>query len=135
MARTGGGDRNSLVAASVCGHATIAKLIRELRQNGELCQVFGFDPVKGGRAVPDRHMYARQTRGGAVEALDPERLQVRSLGRARVRVAIAMIAMQATALGWINAGKPERMRSGRLAHIPHVLALRVSIWNHDWKKH
>jgi hypothetical protein len=44
-----------------------------------------------------------------------ERHQTRGLARMRVRVALALIAMQATAVGWIQAGQAHHMRRLRPA--------------------
>jgi hypothetical protein len=44
-----------------------------------------------------------------------ERHHTVGLKRVRLRVSLAMIAMQATAVGWIEAGQSERMRSLNLA--------------------
>lgn len=50
---------NSLLAGLVFGHAGPASLRRELRRNGELRQVCGFDPVKKEKAVPSADAYGR----------------------------------------------------------------------------
>ena len=43
---------NALIAGVVFQHASAASLLRELRRNGELRQLCGFDPLQGEDAVP-----------------------------------------------------------------------------------
>lgn len=43
---------NALIAGVVFQHPSIASLLRELRRNGELRQLCGFNPVLGAEAVP-----------------------------------------------------------------------------------
>lgn len=50
---------NSVLAGIVYQHPSIASLRRELLRNGQLRQVCGFDPVKGGEAVPSIWAYTR----------------------------------------------------------------------------
>lgn len=50
---------NSLLAGLVFGHTGVASLRRELKRNGELRQVCGFDPLKGAKAVPSEDAYGR----------------------------------------------------------------------------
>ena len=50
---------NSLLAAVVYQHPSIASLRRELLRNGELRELCGFDPVKGAEAVPSESAYTR----------------------------------------------------------------------------
>jgi len=50
---------NSLLAAVVYQHPSVASLRRELLRNGELRQLCGFDPVKGASAVPSESAYTR----------------------------------------------------------------------------
>ena len=50
---------NSLVAGVVFEHRSIASLRRELRRNGQLRQVCGFDLLKGLAAVPSSWNYTR----------------------------------------------------------------------------
>jgi hypothetical protein len=50
---------NSVIAGVVCGHESMAALIRELRRNGELREVCGFDPLRGEDAVPPDYVYSR----------------------------------------------------------------------------
>jgi len=49
----------SLVVGMICGHFTIAALIRELKRNAELRQICGFDDIKGDRSVPPDYVYSR----------------------------------------------------------------------------
>ena len=50
---------NSVLAGIVYQHPSIASLRRELLRNGQLRQVCGFDPIKGGGAVPSIWAYTR----------------------------------------------------------------------------
>jgi len=50
---------NSVIAGVVFGHDSVAALIRELRRNGELRQVCGFDPFRKEGAVPPDYVYSR----------------------------------------------------------------------------
>lgn len=50
---------NSLIAAMVCGHRSMASLCRELKRNAELRQVCGFDPLLKEDAVPPAWVYSR----------------------------------------------------------------------------
>jgi hypothetical protein len=50
---------NSLLAGIVFGHETIESLRRELKRNGQLREICGFDPLKGSMAVPGSHVYSR----------------------------------------------------------------------------
>jgi len=49
---------NSVLAGVVYQHLSIASLRRELRRNGELRKVCGFDPVLGEKAVPTDSAYS-----------------------------------------------------------------------------
>ena len=49
----------SFVAGVVLGHPTVAALIRELKRNGELREVCGFDPLRGDQAVPPEWVCSR----------------------------------------------------------------------------
>ncbi len=50
---------NSLLAAVVYQHPSVASLRRELLRNGELLQLCGFGPLKGAEAVPPESAYTR----------------------------------------------------------------------------
>lgn len=50
---------NSLIAGIVYGHDSVTSLIRELRRNGELREICGFDPLRGESAVPGDWVYSR----------------------------------------------------------------------------
>ena len=50
---------NALLAGVVFQHKNAAELLRELRRNGELRQVCGFDPFLGSDAVPPEHAFSR----------------------------------------------------------------------------
>jgi len=50
---------NALIAGIVFQHPSIAALLRELRRNGQLRQVCGFNPLLGAGAVPDEHNMSR----------------------------------------------------------------------------
>jgi len=50
---------NALVAGVVYDHRSIASLRRELRRNGELRQLCGFDPLDGAEAVPSNDAFSR----------------------------------------------------------------------------
>lgn len=50
---------NSLLAGVVYEHVSIESLRRELRRNGELRQLCGFDPARGVGAVPSASCYTR----------------------------------------------------------------------------
>lgn len=50
---------NSLLAGLVFGHRGVAPLRKELKRNGELRQVCGFDPIKKENAVPSKDAYYR----------------------------------------------------------------------------
>ncbi len=50
---------NSLLAGVVFDHASIESLRRELKRNGQLRALCGFDVVKGAAAVPSRWAYTR----------------------------------------------------------------------------
>lgn len=50
---------NALVAGLLLGHPSLAALIRELRRNGELRQVCGFDLLMGEAAVPSTYAFSR----------------------------------------------------------------------------
>jgi transposase len=63
---------NSLLAGVVFGHESIESLRRELARNAQLRLVCGFDPLKGGDAVPLAWTYSRFLRSlfGHQEAID-----------------------------------------------------------------
>jgi len=50
---------NSLLAGVVYQHPTVEALRRELARNGQLRDLCGFDPARGGQAVPPPHAYTR----------------------------------------------------------------------------
>ncbi len=50
---------NSVLAGIVYQHESVESLRRELLRNGELREGCGFDPQKGGRAVPPSYVYTR----------------------------------------------------------------------------
>ena len=50
---------NSLLAGVVFGHESVESLRRELRRNGQLRALCGFDPVRGEAAVPGSWVYSR----------------------------------------------------------------------------
>ena len=50
---------NSLLAGIVYQHPSIESLRRELKRNGELREICGFDPAQGGSAVPTESAYTR----------------------------------------------------------------------------
>jgi len=50
---------NALVAGIVYQHESVASLLRELRRNGELRALCGFDPFLGARAVPPEYAFSR----------------------------------------------------------------------------
>jgi len=50
---------NSILAGVVFSHETIESLRRELRRNGQLRDLCGFDPLLGLRAVPPSSVYSR----------------------------------------------------------------------------
>jgi hypothetical protein len=50
---------NSFLAGQVFQHASIESLRRELKRNGQLRQVCGFDPCRGLTAVPPSYVYTR----------------------------------------------------------------------------
>lgn len=50
---------NSLIAGVVFGHGSIESLRRELRRNGQLRDLCGFDAVRGEEAVPPAWVYTR----------------------------------------------------------------------------
>lgn len=50
---------NAVVAGVVYQHPSIASLLRELRRNGELRSLCGFDPLKGSDAVPGDWVMSR----------------------------------------------------------------------------
>jgi len=50
---------NSILAGIVFQHVSTESLIRELRRNGQLREMCGFDPCKGEGAVPPSHAYSR----------------------------------------------------------------------------
>jgi hypothetical protein len=50
---------NAVIAGIVYQHRCIESLRRELRRNGELRQLCGFDPFKGARAVPSKDAFSR----------------------------------------------------------------------------
>lgn len=49
---------NSIIAGVVFQHKSIESLRRELLRNGELRAVCGFDPIRGGEAVPSKDAYS-----------------------------------------------------------------------------
>ena len=49
---------NSIISGVVFQHKSIESLRRELLRNGELQQVCGFEPIKGGDAVPSKDAYS-----------------------------------------------------------------------------
>jgi hypothetical protein len=68
---------NSLVAAVVYQHPSVASLRRELLRNGELRELCGFDPLEGAAAVPSQSAYTRFLRNlvrcaAAIEAMFDE---------------------------------------------------------------
>jgi len=50
---------NALIAGLVFQHPTVEALLRELRRNGQLCQLCGFDVLKGLKAVPNSWAFSR----------------------------------------------------------------------------
>lgn len=50
---------NALLAGIVFQHKNAAELLRELRRNGELRQVCGFNPFLGANAVPTEYAFSR----------------------------------------------------------------------------
>ena len=50
---------NALLAGVVFQHVSSASLLRELRRNGELRDLCGFDPFKGAAAVPSEDAFGR----------------------------------------------------------------------------
>lgn len=50
---------NALLAGVVFQHLSMASLLRELRRNGELRDLCGFDPFLGGAAVPSEDAFGR----------------------------------------------------------------------------
>lgn len=50
---------NALLAGVVFQHPSAASLLRELRRNGELRKLCGFDPLLGAAAVPTDHAFGR----------------------------------------------------------------------------
>ena len=50
---------NSLLAGIVFGHRTVESLRRELKRNGQLREICGFDLLRGIKAIPGAHAYAR----------------------------------------------------------------------------
>jgi hypothetical protein len=50
---------NALLAGIVFQHPTIASLLRELRRNGELRELCGFDPLLGADGVPNEYNMSR----------------------------------------------------------------------------
>ena len=50
---------NAVIAGTVFQHPHIESLRRELRRNGELRQLCGFDPLKGEAAVPSKDAFSR----------------------------------------------------------------------------
>jgi hypothetical protein len=50
---------NSFIAGIVYNHPSVASLRRELRRNGELRQMCGFDPLTGAEAVPTDDAFSR----------------------------------------------------------------------------
>lgn len=53
---------NSILAGVVFAHPSVAALRRELRRNGELREVCGFDPLRGAKAVAPAWVYSRLLR-------------------------------------------------------------------------
>ena len=49
----------ALLAAIVFGHGSLASLNRELARNGQLCDLCGFDPLRGDKAVPPAWVWTR----------------------------------------------------------------------------
>ena len=82
---------NSLIAAFVFQHPSIAALRRELLRNGQLRDLCGFDPFAGAAAVPSEFAYTRFQRQvrkhqGQVDemfhnALDELRIELPDLGQ------------------------------------------------------
>ncbi len=54
---------NSILAGVVFGHPSIESLRRELKRNGQLRKMCGFDPLKGVGAVPPSWVYTRFLKG------------------------------------------------------------------------
>lgn len=54
---------NSILAGEVFGHPSIESLRRELKRNGQLRELCGFDPLKGVDAVPPSWVYTRFLKG------------------------------------------------------------------------
>ena len=50
---------NALIAGVIFQHKNAAELLRELRRNGELRQLCGFDPFRGSNAVPAAWAFSR----------------------------------------------------------------------------
>ena len=50
---------NALLAGVVFQHKSAAELLRELRRNGELRQLCGFEPLRGANAVPAEWAFSR----------------------------------------------------------------------------
>lgn len=50
---------NAVMAGIVFQHPSVASLLRELKRNGELRQMCGFDPLRGGDGVPPDYVFSR----------------------------------------------------------------------------
>ena len=48
---------NSIIAGIVYEHRSVESLRRELKRNGELRDICGFDPILGEKAVPSSRAY------------------------------------------------------------------------------
>lgn len=77
---------NALLAGVVYQHPNMASLLRELRRNGELREMCGFDPLKGADAVPKEFNMSRFLQ--RVIALEPE---IRELFNGLVRELTAVL--------------------------------------------
>jgi len=53
---------NTMLAGILLGHATMEGFLRELRRNGELRQILGYDPVRGSSGVPSSYVITRLAR-------------------------------------------------------------------------
>ncbi len=97
---------NSLLAAVVYQHPSVASLRRELLRNGELRELCGFDPLKGAAAVPLESAYTRFLKnlfrfGSEIEAMFDQ--LVDRLGKVFPELG-AHLAVDSKAIS--SAGKP-----------------------------
>lgn len=93
---------NALLAGVVFQHRSAASLLRELKRNGELRQICGFDPLLGAAAVPNEHNMSRFVRN--VIELEP---MIHQMFDSLVRTATTLLPTLGQALAFDGKALPS----------------------------